>query len=337
LTELINTPITPSEAGPDVGVLGLDDADAVQGIARESRSPMRLAVRRFRRNKLAMFALFVLLIIMFACLFPSIPARYGVNERLPVTDTTYINAPPSIEAWFGTDDLNRDLYSRIFYGGQTSILIGLAVAAIACLIGTMVGAVAGYRGGKFDDILMRITDLFLAFPILVSLLVLRNVLAEIPMIETVMGDKSSIRFMVILLSAVGWMVTARIVRGEVLQLKQREFVEAARSLGASGPKIMFKHLLPNSLGPIMVALSLSVAEAILAESTLSFFGYGPSPGEGRTTWGLLIGQSKRTILSGYWWLVLFPCIFLVVTIVCINFVGDGLRDSFDPKGRRERR
>ena len=298
---------------------------------------MRLAMRRFRRNKLAMFTLIVLLIIMFACLFPSIPARYGVNERLPVTDTTYINAPPSTLAWFGTDDLNRDLYSRIFYGGQTSILIGLAVAVIACLIGTMVGAIAGYRGGKFDDILMRITDLFLAFPILVSLLVLRNVLAEIPMIETVMGDKSSIRFMVILLSAVGWMVTARIVRGEVLQLKQREFVEAARSLGASGPKIMIKHLLPNSLGPIMVALSLSVAEAILAESTLSFFGYGPSPGEGRTTWGLLIGQSKRTILSGYWWLVLFPCIFLVVTIVCINFVGDGLRDSFDPKGRRERR
>ena len=337
MTELINTPITPEEAGPDVSVLGMDDADAAQGVGRESRSPMRLAMRRFRRNKLAMFTLIVLLIIMFACLFPSIPARYGVNERLPVTDTTYINAPPSTLAWFGTDDLNRDLYSRIFYGGQTSILIGLAVAVIACVIGTMVGAIAGYRGGKFDDILMRITDLFLAFPILVSLLVLRNVLAEIPMIETVMGDKSSIRFMVILLSAVGWMVTARIVRGEVLQLKQREFVEAARSLGASGPKIMIKHLLPNSLGPIMVALSLSVAEAILAESTLSFFGYGPSPGEGRTTWGLLIGQSKRTILSGYWWLVLFPCIFLVVTIVCINFVGDGLRDSFDPKGRRERR
>ena len=127
---------------------------------------------------------------------------------------------------------------------------------------------------------MRITDIFLAFPILVTLLVLRNVLAEVPYVDTVMGDKTSIRFMVILLSAVGWMAVARIVRGEVLSLKQREFVEAARSLGASGPRIMFKHLIPNSLGPIMVALSLSVVIAILAETTLSFFGYGPSPGEG---------------------------------------------------------
>ena len=283
-----------------------------------------------------MVALVVLAIVVFLCLFPSIPARYGQAERLPVTDTTYINAPPSAEAWFGTDDLNRDLFSRVFYGGQTSILIGISVAVIACLIGTLVGALAGYRGGKLDDILMRITDIFLAFPILVTLLVLRNVLAEVPYVDTVMGDKTSIRFMVILLSAVGWMAVARIVRGEVLSLKQREFVEAARSLGASGPRIMFKHLIPNSLGPIMVALSLSVVIAILAESTLSFFGYGPSPGEGRTTWGLLIGQSKRTILSGYWWLVVFPCLFLVVTIVAINFVGDGLRDSFDPKAKKER-
>jgi peptide/nickel transport system permease protein len=335
LTELINTPITPAEVGADVGMLGLED-DAGGG-PRESRSPLRLALRRFRRNKLAMVTLVVLLIIVLACLFPSIPARYGVNERLPTTDTTYTNAPPSQEAWFGTDDLNRDLYSRIFYGGQTSILIGLAVAFISCSIGALVGALAGFRGGRLDDILMRITDSFLAFPILVSLLVLRNVLAEIPYVSSIMGDKSSVRFMVILLSAVGWMVVARIVRGEVLSLKQREFVEAAKSLGASGSRIMFRHLLPNSLGPIMVALSLAVADAILAESTLSFFGYGPLPGEGRTTWGILIGQSKGTILSGYWWLAVFPCMFLVATIVCINFVGDGLRDAFDPKAKRERR
>ena len=335
MTELINsTTITTSEPEADLGALGLGDES--QGIVHESRSPLRLALRRFRRNWVAMAALVVLVIVVFLCLFPSIPARYGQAERLPVTDTTYINAPPSAEAWFGTDDLNRDLYSRVFYGGQTSILIGVSVAVIACLIGTLVGALAGYRGGKLDDILMRITDIFLAFPILVTLLVLRNVLSEVPYVDTVMGDKTSIRFMVIMLSAVGWMAVARIVRGEVLSLKQREFVEAARSLGASGPRIMFKHLIPNSLGPIMVALSLSVVIAILAESTLSFFGYGPSPGEGRTTWGLLIGQSKRTILSGYWWLVVFPCLFLVVTIVAINFVGDGLRDSFDPKAKKER-
>ena len=215
-------------------------------------------------------------------------------------------------------------------------MIGIAVAVIACTVGTIVGALAGYRGGGLDDILMRITDVFLAFPILVSLLVLRNVLAELPFVSTIMGDKTSVRFMVILLSAVGWMAVARIVRGVVLSLKEREFVEASRSVGASGPRIMFRHLIPNALGPIMVSLSLSVVGAILAESTLSFFGYGPSPGEGRTTWGLLIAQSKKTVLSGYWWLVVFPCAFLVVTIVAINFVGDGLRDAFDPKSDTSR-
>jgi peptide/nickel transport system permease protein len=224
----------------------------------------------------------------------------------------------------------------VFYGGRVSIIIGISVALIACTLGTVIGALAGYLGGLLDDVLMRITDIFLAFPILVSLLVLRNVLAQAPLIKTIMGDKTSVRFMVILLSAVGWMAVARIVRGVVLSLKEREFIEASRSVGASGPRIMFRHLIPNALGPIMVALSLSVVGAILAESTLSFFGYGPSPGQGRTTWGLLISQSKRTILSGYWWLVLFPCAFLVLTIVAINFVGDGLRDAFDPKAEMNR-
>ncbi len=320
----------------DADLTGLNLRDESEGVGGESLSPFRLALRHYKRNRMAMVALIVLAVIVLACLFPSIPARYGETERLPKTETTYINSPPSADAWFGTDDLNRDLYSRIFYGGRISIMIGISVALIACTVGTIVGALAGYRGGGIDDILMRITDVFLAFPILVSLLVLRNVLAELPLVSTIMGDKTSVRFMVILLSAVGWMAVARIVRGVVLSLKEREFVEASRSVGASGPRIMFRHLIPNALGPIMVSLSLSVVGAILAESTLSFFGYGPSPGEGRTTWGLLIAQSKKTVLSGYWWLVVFPCAFLVVTIVCINFVGDGLRDAFDPKSDTSR-
>jgi len=337
LTDLSATPLpTDFEPVTPADLSGLEEANASEGLGGDSRSPARMALGRFRRNWVAMVALVVLAIVVFLCLFPSIPARYGETERLPVTETTFINSPPSAQAWFGTDDLNRDLYSRIFYGGRVSIIIGISVALIACTVGAIVGAIAGYRGGKFDDVLMRITDVFLAFPILVSLLVLRNVLAEIPLIESVMGEKSSTRFMVILLAAVSWMAVARIVRGEVLGMKEREYVEAARSIGASGPRIVFRHLIPNALGPIMVALSLAVVGAILAESTLSFFGYGPSPGEGRTTWGLLIGQSKRTILSGYWWLVVFPCLFLVITIVCINFVGDGLRDSFDPKANKDR-
>ncbi len=320
----------------DADLSGLDLRDESEGVGGESLSPFRLALRHYRRNRVAMLALIVLFFMMFFCLFPSIAARYGETERLPKTETTYIYSPPSKDAWFGTDDLNRDLYSRVFYGGRVSIMIGISVAVIACSVGTIVGALAGYRGGGLDDILMRITDIFLAFPILVSLLVLRNVLAEVPMVKSIMGDKTSVRFMVILLAAVGWMAVARIVRGVVLSLKEREFIEASRSVGASGPRIMFRHLIPNALGPIMVALSLSVVGAILAESTLSFFGYGPSPGQGRTTWGLLISQSKKTVLSGYWWLVLFPCAFLVITIVAINFVGDGLRDAFDPKAKMNR-
>ena len=327
---------TAIEDNTDADLTGLALRDESEGVGGESLSPFRLALRHYRRNWVAMVALGILILIVLACLFPSIPARYGETQRLPKTSAAHINSPPSGKAWFGTDDLNRDLYSRVFYGGRVSIIIGISVALIACTAGTIIGALAGYLGGLLDDILMRITDIFLAFPILVSLLVLRNVLAQAPLIKTIMGDKTSVRFMVILLSAVGWMAVARIVRGVVLSLKEREFVEASRSVGASGPRIMFRHLIPNSLGPIMVALSLSVVGAILAESTLSFFGYGPSPGQGRTTWGLLISQSKRTILSGYWWLVLFPCAFLVLTIVAINFVGDGLRDAFDPKAEMNR-
>ena len=182
------------ETNTDADLTGLTLRDESEGVGGESLSPFRLALRHYRRNRTAMISLVILVLMVFLCLFPSIPARYGEGERLPKTATTYIYSPPSKAAWFGTDDLNRDLYSRVFYGGQVSILIGIAVAIIACTAGTIVGALAGYRGGRLDDILMRITDIFLAFPILVSLLVLRNVLAELPVFSTVMGDKSSVRF-----------------------------------------------------------------------------------------------------------------------------------------------
>jgi peptide/nickel transport system permease protein len=329
--------ITHADAATGTADLsGLALVAEAEGLTNESRSPLRLALRRFRRNWVAMIALVILLVIMVACLFPSLPARVGEIERLPVSDTVRPNSPPSSGAWFGTDQLNRDIFSRIFYGGRVSMLIGLSVAVIACSVGTMIGAVAGYVGGKVDDVLMRITDVFLAFPVLVLLLLLRNLLAEVPVVNDIMGDKSSVRFIVFLLVSLGWMPVARIVRGEVMALKQREFVEAAKALGASGPRIVFRHLIPNALGPIMVSLSLSVVTAILAESTLSFFGYGPQRGNGQATWGLLIAEAPESILPGYWWKVLFPCLALVITIVCINFIGDGLRDAFDPKAKRER-
>jgi ABC-type dipeptide/oligopeptide/nickel transport system permease subunit len=152
------------EANTDADLTGLSLRDESEGVGGESLSPFRLALRHYRRNTVAMVALVILTIIVLACLFPSIPARYGEGVRLPKTATTFIHSPPSAKAWFGTDDLNRDLYSRVFYGGKVSILIGIFVALIACTVGTIVGAVSGYLGGLFDDILMRITDIFLAFP-----------------------------------------------------------------------------------------------------------------------------------------------------------------------------
>lgn len=316
---------------------GLDfDADLSEGLTSDSKSPMRLALRHFRRNRTAMIALVVLGILMFLCLFPALPARVGPTTRLTPSPTVHANAPPSAGAWFGTDNLVHDLYSRIWYGGRVSMLIGLSVAGIACTIGTLVGAVAGYVGGVVDDVMMRITDIFLAFPVLVLLLVMRNALAEIPLLQDVTGSKGSVRFVVVMIVAVTWMPVARIVRGEILSLKEREFVEAARALGSSGPRIVFKHLIPNSLGPIIVALTLAVVTAILAESTLSFFGYGPQRGTGAATWGLLIAEAPASIRPGYWWKVIFPSAALVLTVVCVNFVGEGLRDAFDPKSKRER-
>lgn len=323
------------EQAADLAALGL--AEQAEGLsADESKSPFRLALRRFARNPRAMIALILLAVIMFCCLFPSIPARFGPNDRLPIGPTVKANAAPSHEAWFGTDNLTRDLYSRIWYGGQVSMLIGLSVAAVSCTIGTLVGAIAGYLGGLVDDILMRLTDLFLAFPVLVLLLVMRNVLTEVPLVESIVGDKGSPRFVVLMIAMLTWMPVARIVRGEVLSLKEREFVEAAQALGAGSKRIIFRHLLPNALGPIIVALTLAVIVAILAESTLSYFGYGPQRGDGAATWGLLIAEAPESLRPGYWWKVIYPSAALVLTILCINFVGDGLRDAFDPKARKER-
>ncbi len=318
------------------------DVDAAQGLVVESLSPGRLALRRFRRNWSAMFGLVLLTLITLSAVFASLISSHGQNERLPAIAGKLSYAAPGAKAWLGTDDINRDLFTRILYGGRVSLFIGIAVALTSCFIGTLVGTLAGWRGGWIDDVLMRITDVFLAFPILVSLLVIRNFFDknnhDLPFwarwVSDLMGDKTSLRFMIILLSLIGWMGVARIVRGTVLSIKEREFIEAARALGASGPRTVIRHVVPNSLGPIMVSMTVAVIGAILAETTLSFFGYGASPGEGKATWGGLISASQGAVITGHWWVVVFPCAILVLTILSINFLGDGLRDAFDPKSAR---
>src|SRR5262245_42528310 len=194
-----------------------------------------MAWRRFRSHKPAMVcAVLLILMILFVVLAP-LTTRYGVNQPIFQTDASASNRylSPNAQAWFGTDDLGRDLYSRLIYGTRVSLSIGIATAVIAVLVGTAIGAWAGIRGGFLDDLLMRITDVFLAFPLLVALLVTRNMLGQIGWLTPVIGEKTSIRFIIVLIALFGWMPVARVVRGQVLSLKEREFVEASRSMGAS--------------------------------------------------------------------------------------------------------
>ena len=330
MTDVLNSTVA-APAGPEIGLV--PDAE---GLTSKSLSPRQMAMRRFLSHKPAVIATVALVLMVAFVLLAPLTARYGVNESIFRTEGGVSNRylTPRADAWFGTDEIGRDLYSRLIYGTRLSLAIGLAAATIGVLIGTAVGAYAGIKGGLFDDILMRVTDIFLAFPFLVALLVTRNMLGEIPWLAPLIGDRTSIRFIIFLLALFGWMGVARVVRGQVLALKEREFVEASRALGATNRRIVVRHLLPNSIGPILVALTFSVVAAVIAESTLSFFGFGPQPGSNATSLGLLVGSSKQNVLTGNWWMVVFPCAVLLLVALTVNMVGDGLRDATDPKLQR---
>ncbi len=308
---------------------GLTQGSALSEQNEKDLSPRQMALRRFVSHKAAVVSCIIIGVLALFVILAPLTARYGVNQSVQAPPNSFLS--PRSNAWLGTDDIGRDLYSRLIYGVRVSLLIGLASAVISVTLGALVGAVAGFRGGKFDDILMRVTDLFLAFPFLVTLLVVRNVLGGLPWLKPLTGEMNSVRFIIVLFSIFGWMGVARIVRGQVLSLKEREFVEAARAVGASRRYIIARHLLPNSVGPIMVALTFSVVGAIIGESTLAFFGYGPQAGDGATSLGILVGAAKGAVQTGFWWLAVFPCFVLIVIALSINFIGDALRDATDPR------
>lgn len=308
---------------------GLTQGSALSEQNEKVLSPRRMALRRFVSHKAAVVSCIIIGVLALFVILAPFTARYGVNQSVQGPPNSFLS--PRSNAWLGTDDIGRDLYSRLIYGVRVSLLIGLASAVISVTLGALVGAVAGFRGGKFDDILMRVTDLFLAFPFLVTLLVVRNVLGGLPWLKPLTGEMNSVRFIIVLFSIFGWMGVARIVRGQVLSLKEREFVEAARAVGASRRYIIARHLLPNSVGPIMVALTFSVVGSIIGESTLAFFGYGPQAGDGATSLGILVGAAKGAVQTGFWWLAVFPCFVLIIIALSINFIGDALRDATDPR------
>jgi peptide/nickel transport system permease protein len=304
-------PAAATQPGPVAVSTQTPEPPAAETSMERVLSTRELAWRRFKRHKLAIVSAIILLVLVLFSVVVGFISKYSYSEQ----DLLHRVKGPSAAHWLGTDQLGRDEFTRILYGGRISLLVGISVAMSATFIGAVTGALAGYYGGWLDNILMRTTDLFLSLPAFVVLIIAARALG------------GSVFDIVIILAAFAWMPMARIVRGVFLSMKEKEFVEAARASGASSPRIIFNHMLPNALGPILVAATLNVAYAILAESSLSFLGFGVQPPT--PTWGNLLNSSRQfTTIAP--WLVWFPGLFILITVLCVNFLGDGLRDALDP-------
>lgn len=300
-------PVGPSELLPSAGPV---PADATLG------SPAQLFWRRLRRHRLALASIAMLGILCFLCFAAPLVAPYARDHQ----DLSLGAAGPSWSHWFGTDELGRDELTRLLYAGQISLEIGLAVALLSTGVGAIVGAAAGFVGRATDQVLMRVTDLFLVIP---GIAVLAIALAKFGH-----GNLT----IILVLAALFWMYIARVVRAQVLSIKEQEYVEAARASGASGPWIVLRHVLPNCVGPIVVNATLAVAAAIVAESTLSFLGFGIQlPG---TSWGRMLADAEGSVGTSQAYLLYFPGLAILLTILAVNFLGDGLRDAFDPRSER---
>ncbi len=304
-------------AGQQVEAPRPDEVDATEGMAVESRSQWQLFRRKFVRHKLAMGSLLFLLLVSFTAFNAEWVAPYEYDEINVVMRST----PPTLEQnhFFGTDQLGRDYFSRVLYGTRTSLIAAGVAGLIAVAVGTAVGAVAGFYRGWIDSLLMRLTDLVLIVPLLAILLVA----------ATFFGRGQPVRVAVII-GLLVWVSLARIVRGVFLSLREKEFVQAARASGATDLRIIFRHMLPNTVGPIVVNLTLTLAAVIILEATLAFLGLGVNPPE--PALGLLI-EEGRSAMQTQWWLILMPGLTLVAIALAINFVGDGLRDALDPTQR----
>ena len=275
-------------------------------------SPSQKAWRRLKANKAAMLSLILLGLIAAICLLGGLLSPWELDE----IDWDNMATPPSVTHWFGTDANGRDLYVRTLQGGQISLMVGLLATAVSFMIGILYGATAGFYGGKTDAFMMRFVDVLYALPFMFFVILL-----------TVYFGRS-IWLIFIAIGAVEWLTMARIVRGQTLSIKQRAFIDAARVSGASDFSIISKHIVPNTLGAVIVYATLTVPQVILFESFLSFLGLGVQ--EPMTSWGVLIAEGAAQMESSPW-MLLFPAGFLAVTLFCLNFLGDGLRDALDPK------
>jgi len=293
------------------------------GKARASVSPGAEAWRRFKRHRLAFWSLWVLGLMVLAVLIGPLFYKVGIND----VDFKARLAVPSTLHLFGTDDLGRDILARMLYGGRISLAVGLAAMLMAVTVGVLIGAIAGMARGWVDMVLMWVTDLFLSLPQLPLLLLLIFLFRE--PLKKMFGLEVGIFILIVaVIGGFRWMPVARLVRAQFFSLREKEFVEAARALGASTRRQVVRHILPNSLGPVIVAGTIDVAAAIIAESTLSFLGLGFPPDI--PTWGRILYDSRDYMdLAVHW--AMFPGLAIFVTVLTINFVGDGLRDALDPR------
>jgi len=278
----------------------------------------RIIIRRFFKHRLAGFAIAALFILILSAAF-AFTSPYTPTQQEPINSFK----PPTAEHWFGTDELGRDIFTRILYGGRVSLTVGLLSTFFSILIGVIVGALSGYFGGWLDTILMRITDAFLTFPTLFVLIILGAFLREQP----IPWLKNSVLVVIIIIAILSWMWPARLVRSLFLVLRERDFVTATRALGGGNFRIILRHILPNCIGPIVVSGTLQMAYAIITESGLSYLGFGVQPPT--PTWGSILSTAQVHVFKAPW-LAFYPGLMIFITVMAINYIGDGLRDAFDP-------
>jgi peptide/nickel transport system permease protein len=272
------------------------------------------ALKRFMRHRAAMAGLIILLVIVLVCVFAGVISSYKPDKPDILLGAT----EPNSEHLFGTDELGRDVFTRVLYGGQISLTVGTLAVIVSVVIGTLVGAFAGFFGGWVDNLLMRFTDFALCFPSLFLLILLVSVFG------------SNFLIIIFVIGGLNWMGTARLVRSSFLSIKEKDFVEAARAIGVKSNRIMWRHILPNATGPLIVTATLGMAGGIISETSLSFLGLGIQPPT--PSWGNMLKEAQDVFTTAPW-LAIFPGLLIFLTVLSINYIGDGLRDALDPKGK----
>ncbi|HSB66305.1 MAG TPA: ABC transporter permease [Anaerolineales bacterium] len=282
------------------------------------RSLGRQVLRRFFKHHLAVAALVVLILLVISALAASLTA-YSPTQQ----DPAHPFQSPTAAHFFGTDELGRDIFTRILYGGRVSLLVGLISTILTIFLGVVVGALSGYYGGVLDNVLMRITDTFLTFPTIFVLIILSSLLRELP----IPWLKNSVLVVIVIIAVLSWMWPARLVRSLFITLREREFVTATKALGGGDAGIIIRHILPNCLGPILVSGTLQMAWAIITESGLSYLGFGVQPPT--ATWGAILSTAQVHVYRAPG-MAVYPGVMIFLTVMAINYIGDGLRDAFDP-------